>query len=298
MNILLVITDTKRKGRVFVTSTLETLSLTEMIAVVNDGFFEKVYAITGTSGTYIRSAPDKTKRNNINTLSVTGTQLVVIAQGRSQSTAAVRAYIESYLKSVSKKAPFIEPVGSFRIPSRVVKKVFQSHASIIRQVARKFNIDDYTLSAIIIDEIARLYPFEPIFEKVSSGIVGRGSTVGVAQVSLETANDIIKKRLYNPNPEDKKLPFAGNLKNNDRKYLYRYAVDPEHNIRFAAAYIRDIVDVWRKTANIDISGRPEIIGTLYSKGYGEPKKNPIPSKRGWQIAKEFYRYAKRWLAGI
>lgn len=296
MDLLLVITDTKRKSLVFISRTLKTFSLSEMVEAIKNSVFERVYIVTGASGTYMRSAPDKTEKNNIDSLSITGTQLALIAQGQAKSTPAVAWYLEEYLKSLSEGGPFIEPIDSFKIPRAVVQRVFQAHAPIIAQAAKEFDIDCYTLGAILIDEIARLYPFEPIFEKVSSGIVGRRTTVGVAQVSFETANDMIKKGLYNPNPQDKKLPFTGNLKNVDRVHLYRYMVEPKHSIRFAAAYIRSVITYWSKY--VDLSDRPEIIGTLYSKGYGEPKKNPVPNERGKQIAGEFYEYTKKWLAGI
>jgi len=55
----------------------------------------------------------------------------------------------------------------------------------------------------------------------------------------------------------------------------------------------DIIAFWAK--KIDLSSYPEILATLYSKGYGSPKTDPESSKRGEQIAKEFYALAKKWL---
>lgn len=292
MGILFVVTNTKRKSLVFVTETLEVFSLPEMIAVVKNKFFEGVYAVTGTSGTYIRSTPDKITKNNIDTLSITGPQLALIAQGYANSTPAVKRYADLYLESFKEGAPYIKPVGSFRIPSAVVKKVFRSHTKIIAQAAKEFNIDQYTLGAILIDEIARLAPFEPIFEKLGADIVGLNVSVGVAQVKLETANGVIQRGIYNPNPFDKKLPFSGNLTNGNRRYLYDYVIQPKHNVRFGAAVLRRTIDFWMKY--IDLSNRPEILGTLYQRGYGEPKENPVAIPRGEQIADEFYDYAKQW----
>lgn len=294
MGILFVITDTKRKSLVFVTRKLKVFSLPEMITAVKDGIFERVYAITGTSGTYIRSAPDKTAKNNIDSFSITGPQLVAIAQGHAKSTPVISRYIKEYIRSLPEDGPYIKPVGSFRIPRAVVKKVFQSHATTIKQAAKEFEIDRNTLDAIIIDEIARLAPFEPIVEKLGADIVGLNVSVGVAQVRLETANDVIQKCIYNPNPLDKKLPFSGTLTNKNRRYLYDYVIQPKHNVRFGAAVLRHTIDFWMQYT--DLSDRPEILGTLYQQRYGEPKEHPVAIERGKQIANEFYDYAKQWLA--
>lgn len=293
MDIRLVITNTKRKSLVFVDQTLKTFSLSEMINAVKDGVFENMYLVTGTSGTYIRSMPDKTPKNNIDTLSVTGAKLIAMAQGFIPLAPFVATYITTYLASLKEGAPFIKPIGSFRIPSVVVKRVFQSHAPVITQAAKEFDIDRYTLGAIIIDEIARLYPFEPIYEKLKGDVVGKWVSVGVAQVSIDTANDLIRAGLYNPNPSDKKLPFSGTLTNQDRRHLYNYVVEPKHNIRFAATNLRFIIDTW--IPSVDLSSRPEILGVLYSQGVGVPHAQPKSNERSEQIAHEFYQLASTWL---
>lgn len=181
MKIILVVTNTCGKNLVFVSDLLKTLSLVEAIRAADKGLFQNVYSVNGTSGAYLRSTPNISEKDNLDTLSVTAADIIVT-----------------------------------------------------------------------------------------------------------------KKGLYNPNPKDKKLPFRGVLSNKDREYLYRYVVEPNHNIRFAAAYIRDIINVWAKY--IDLTKRPEIIATLYSKGYGDPKSNPITSKRGTQIMEEFYPLVKKWIS--
>jgi len=49
---------------------------------------------------------------------------------------------------------------------------------------QEFKIDRYILGAILIDEIAHLTPFEPIVEKVGADIIGRNTSVGVAQIKI------------------------------------------------------------------------------------------------------------------
>jgi len=294
MKILFVITNTKRKSIAFITDTFDTFSINEAIKAVENRLFESMYLVSGTVGTYIRSNPDANTKNNIDTLSITGPQLIKIAQGIIMPTLVIQTYVIRYLASIANTKSFIEPVGSFRIPTEVVRRVFESHSNTIKKAAQKFKIDQHILGAILIDEIARLFPFEPIIEKIGADIVGANTSVGVAQMKIETANDLIKKELYNPRPSDKKIPFSGNLSNADRRHLYQYVVQPKHSIRFAAAFIRYVIDFW--SPYIDLAHRPEIIGTLYHQGYGKPHAHPKSNARGNQIAEEFYPLAKKWLA--
>ena len=76
-------------------------------------------------------------------------------------------------------------------------------------------------------------------------------------------------------------------------YLYKYIVQPEHNIFFAAAKMRSLIDLWKKS--VDITNEPAIIATLYSRKDKAPHSNPQPNDRGLQIANEFYQLAKEWL---
>jgi hypothetical protein len=197
------------------------------------------------------------------------------------------------LASLAEDKPFIIPVGQKKVIIADIKSKFIPHISLIITVAKEFDVDRYLLGAILIDEIARMHPFEPIIDLLGVKIIGINVSVGVAQVKLETANSLIKMGLYNPNPDDKELPFSRALSNKNREYLYQYVIRPKHNIRFAAAYIRDLINVWTK--KIDLSKRPEIVATLYAMGYGVPKINPQSNKRGDQIATEFYALAKKWL---
>lgn len=132
-----------------------------------------------------------------------------------------------------------------------------------------------------------------MFDQLGAAIVGLNISVGIAQVKIDTANQLIKRSLYNPNPNDKKLPFVGVLSNSDRKYLYKYLIQPKHNIRFAAALIRAFIDDWKK--EIDLSEKSEILATLYHLPYRKPHSKPEADKRGNQIAIEFYEYAKKWI---
>ncbi|MBI4600069.1 DUF1402 family protein [Candidatus Uhrbacteria bacterium] len=128
---------------------------------------------------------------------------------------------------------------------------------------------------------------------VEGDLVGLNTSAGVAQVKLATANSVIRSGRYNPNPDDPTLPF-GKLTLSACKQLYVYVKQSKHSIFFAAAVIRGFIDEWR--AYVDLSKRPEIIGTLYHLPSRAPHAAPIPDKRGRQIADEFYPLAKQWLS--
>lgn len=122
-------------------------------------------------------------------------------------------------------------------------------------------------------------------------ILGRDTSVGLAQVKIETARKLIKADYYNPDPKDSNLSKA-NISTVSRKYLYKYTKHPIHSIYFAAAYLRWLIDSWAPF--MDLSKRPEVMGTLYSLSQ-KPGKRPVISKRGRQIKDEFYPIARKIL---
>ena len=297
MKIILVITDTKRKNLVFISDDLKTLSLKEAVDAAGSGDIEGAYPVNRKTGSYIRTKRSVPKKSEFDYLSVTGRDLVRYLQGNyAVSTPAISDFTKRYFASLEEGQAYIQPVGHpkfLRVLTADVKEKLLSHRGIIKRVAAQFSINQYILGALLVDEIARLLPFEDALEFLGVQIIGRNVSVGIAQVRIETANDLIKKGVYNPNPRDKRLPFE-RMTNLDRSYLFTYLIQTEHNISFAAAFIRYVIDFWAPYT--DLSRRADIIGTLYHQGYGEPKANPEANERGTQIADEFYPLAKRWLS--
>lgn len=297
MKIIMVITDTKRKNLVFVCDDLTVLSLKEAVTAAGSGDIEDAYPVERKTGAYIRTKRSVPKKDEFEYLSVTGRDLVRYVQGNyAVSTPAISDYTRRYFASLEEGLAYIQPVGHpkfLRVLTADVKNKLLSHREIIKRVAAKFSVDHNILGALLVDEIARLLPFEDALESLGARIVGMNVSVGVAQIQIETANDLIKKGIYNPNPHDKKLPFQ-QMTNADRSYLFTYLIQTEHNVSFAAAFMRYVIDFWAPYT--DLSKRADIIGTLYHQGYGEPKANPKANERGAQIAEEFYPLAKRWLS--
>src|SRR3989344_4440319 len=298
MKIVLVITDSRRKNLVFVTDTLKTISIDEAVALVDKGKIEGTHIVRKATGAYIRTNPGVPKSDELETLSLTSKAAFSYLQDSETavSTPALTNYLKLYLASLTEGGPFIEPVKekekTYKVLTVVIKEKFLQYDSIIFSGAEKFNVDPYLLGAIIIDEIARMQPFENILDKLQAKIIGMNTSIGTAQVTTETANNLIKEGLYNPNKNDSKLPFQS-LDNRARAYLYQYLIQPKHSIFFAAARMRFLIDEWKEF--IDLNHKPEIIATLYGRKYKAPHSEPKPSERGSQIMKEFYPLAKKWL---
>lgn len=296
MNIILVIASARRRNVVFISDSLKALSLQETIREVSSGMIENLFVVRGKYRTYVRSVPNTSNKDNLDARSVSVADIIEHAQSirRTQNTSPIGTFTARYAASFKGKGgPLLKPTGEHNVRIVDVKNTLIPHTQIIMQAAKEFNIDPYLLGAILIDEIARMAPFEHIVDFLGLHMLRRNVSVGLAQVKLETANGLIKKGLYHPNPDDKKLPFTGTLSNKNREHLYKYVIKPKHNIRFAAARIRDLINEWSQER--DISGMPEVLGTLYHRSYVNPHANPMPNDRGKQIAKEFYRFAKRWL---
>lgn len=296
MKISLVVTNSRRKSLVFASDSFKTLSLEETLTKATSASFDNLFVVKGSYGEYLRSVPNASEKDNLDTLSVTAADIIAYANRTRHfnSTDAISRYTAEYYASVIESGkPFIETVDGDKTFVSAVRDTVKSYSKIILQAAKEFDIDPYLLGAILIDEIVRMAPFEEVWDKFLLKLLGRNVSAGVAQVKLETANGLIKGGLYNPNPDDAKLPFSGNLRQTDREHLYGYVVQPKHNIRFAAARIRDLIKGWSKY--IDISGMPEILGTLYHRSYVSPHAHPKPNKRGSQISEEFYALAAKWL---
>lgn len=294
MKIILVATDQKGKNIGFISDSLRIYSLEEISRLILSGKID-AHIVQGRHGSYIRSTSNNTEEDNLDAISISGRDIISYVQQVSNSggISPINSYLESFLASL-KEVKTLKPVGQGRVPVSSIKRIFKRHVSLLRTVSKEFEIDVYLFGAILIDELARMHPFEQIIDFLGGRVIGKNVSIGIMQVTLDTTNQLIKEGLYNPNPDDRGLPFKGTLSNENRAHLYKYLIQPKHNVRFAAACIRDLINQWSKI--IDISQRSEIIATLYHLQYRKPNLRPLADKRGDQIATEFYRLSKKWLA--
>jgi hypothetical protein len=294
MKIILAIKNSLGKNVAFLTDNLKLFLLAEILEITKQNQIEGVYLVNKSSGSYLRSKKNIPKNLQLDAISISSDNISSFVDLRvSESTPILSVYTTLYNKSLSEgDSPIIKPVeNNLYASTAVVKEKLLSVKEVIYESATNFNLNPFWLGAILIDEIARLAPFEEIIDRIGVENFGVNTSVGLAQIKIETANSIIKKKLYNPNPSDPKLPI-NRLNRETRSYLYKYLIQPKHNIFFEAAILTDLINGWRKF--IDLKSHFDILASLYSLSR-LPHEEPHPNDRGVQIAREFYNLAKTWL---
>jgi len=240
MKIILVVTDTKGKNLVFSSDTLKTYSLGESVKLAKQSKIDGVHVVRTRAGSCLRTNPNTIEKDNLDYLSLSSYKLSASLDQSSfiNSIPGLRQYWKHHKKFLEESAQKIEDIiviDRFHrtTKQRVVEKLQPHHKTLLR-AAEHFKIDPITLGAIIIDEIARMLPLEDVFEKVLMQTINWNSSVGIAQVKLETARGIIRIGYYNPNPEDPKLSQE-RVNKVSKEYLYNYVVKPKHSMFFCSS---------------------------------------------------------------
>ncbi|NQY74672.1 MAG: hypothetical protein HRT90_07910 [Candidatus Margulisbacteria bacterium] len=144
-----------------------------------------------------------------------------------------------------------------------------------------------TLAAVLVDEYLRMGLGDWLDWAAKIGIE---TSIGIGQIKAETARNLIKEGLYNPDPENEQLK-PKNIHKISKAHLYSYLKEPVHSANLSAAKIRYDINRWAPF--VDVSNLPNILGTLYSQGDIPVHGNPMPDEnRGSQIGTEFYFLAK------
>jgi hypothetical protein len=297
VKIILIATDTKRKSLVFVDENLKVYSLQEAILATQNGLFKNVYTVNRSGNLYLRSTRDTPAGNKLDRISISSYQLFYSLNdiGKILSIPAFKNYWQKYQQNLLQeqeegKDTCIIIDDHPRITKANVRSKLISNKELIFSVAEKFNVDPYLLAAILVDEIARLNPIEDITDMLSVKFLGINTSVGIAQVKVETARGLMLADCYNPDSD--KFSSKEKIRKATVREIYEYIKQPKYSIFFASATMRNLVDNWKKF--IDLNKNPEILASLYSM-HKTPHKNPEPNDRGLQIANEFYKLAKEWL---
>lgn len=294
MKIILSIKNYFGKNVAFVTDNLKIFLLEEILELTKAGQIDNVYVVKAGISSYLRSKKSVPKNLQLDKISVGSDGITSFIDNKiSESTPILSAYVALRNRSISEgDSPIIKPAeNNLYASTAIVKEKLLSAKEIIYESANYFNLDPFQLGAILIDEIARMSPFEEIIDRIGVENFGVNTSVGSAQIKIDTANNIIKKKLYDPNPSDQKLPIK-RLNRETRTYLYNYLIQPKHNIFFEGAILTDLISNWKEF--IDLKNHFDILASLYSM-YKIPHANPQPNVRGNQIAGEFYDLAKTWL---
>jgi len=295
VKIILIATDTKKKSLVFVDENLKVYSLQEAILATQNNLFKNIYTVNRSGNIYLRSTRNTPVSEKLDKISISYYQLFYSFNDISKilSIPAFKKYWDKYQQDLFQEEleNYIIIEGHRRVAKITVKNKLIENKDIIFSAANRFDIDPYLLGAILIDEIARAIFIEGIADMLFVQFVGRNTSIGIGQVTTDVAIDLVIYDYYNPDPN--KFSSKEKIKKITRREIYEYLKQPKHNIFFAGAHMRSLIDEWNKF--VDLNKRPEIIATLYSREYKKPHSNPQPNDRGSQIVNEFYSLAKEWL---
>ena len=294
VKIILVATDAQKRSSVFVDEMLRVYSLQEAIKSAKDGLFKNVYAVSRSGSFYLRTSSNASKEDNLDYISISSYQLFYSLNdlGKILSVPALKSYWEKYQQNLFQEEieNYIIIDGQISIAKITAKYKLTEIKDIIFSAAKKFDVDTYLLAGVLIDEIARLSPFEEIADLLAGNFIGKNTSGGIAQVKTDVARNLMLLGYYNPDPE--KFLSKEKIKKVSRQQIYSYIKEPKHSIFFGAAHLRSLIDEWLKF--IDLNKKPEVLASLYSLKKN-PHINPQPNDRGLQIANEFYKLSQDWL---
>ena len=183
------------------------------------------------------------------------------------------------------------PLVAFAEPPDLTMAKIRERQSMIRNAARKFDVNPQYLSAIIHTERTLNYDWTDDTMDVAIAKAGRNSSLGFCQIKLKTAY-FIEVQLHNaasrfyPGKRYQNI-LQVSLSPED---LIDKLMDDSSNVLYAAAYLRIMQTRWAK-AGFPIDHRPDILGTLYSTGLfhaggieRQPNPRPKPNDFGRRVA--------------
>ena len=279
MELILVINDTRGKNILFISDSLKAFTLSEAIQLVQAKQLSALQIVRSMrGGFYLRTKPGSKPTLNELSVSIQSTTKALREFIPFCKLEQVKHYIQYRMDHAEPDTIVIDGVPR-KSKNEVIAHLKQYKPFIVK-AAQTQKIDPVILGSILIDEYLRM-GVDDLGDWL--GILGVNTSVGIAQIQMKTAEDIIRAKLYIPDNDSSLI--------HNRPKLYEILNMPQHSVNFCAARIRQIINYWVKA--LDISNRIEILGTLYSKGLGVPKINPGPSDRGTRIKNEWAPIARR-----
>jgi hypothetical protein len=174
-----------------------------------------------------------------------------------------------------------------------LKVAITKDAPMINQVATETGIGPRLITAQLIGEQLRLYNTErELYKSAFAPLNILGSetqfSLGVAGIKTETAVTV-EKNLEDQSSDYYPGPAYAHLldfKTSDHDTERYNRITDQHNhyyaYLYAALFIKEVEAQWAK-AGYDISGRPEIISTLYNLGFAGSHPNADPHVGGTTI---------------
>ena len=178
-------------------------------------------------------------------------------------------------------------------PDTTLRKI-ESNRDLIIGASRIFDISPRILASIIYTERTLNYTWEDrALDKILAE-AGVNSSIGFSQIKLKTAYWIEVQLNEKSSKFFPGKKYKGKLKLSASPGEIIKKLDNDSlNIMYAAAYLRIIKSRWVR-AGCPISGRAEILGTLYSTGIfkrdgseRKPNKNPKANEFGEKVREAF-----------
>jgi hypothetical protein len=273
--IILVITNSRGVSQAIVTDDFRHLLLDEAIRLVRRGVLIGVHIVEANGRAYLRSNANSSTEDNIDNLSVPAGSLSQQVKDPDDQE-RVSAYAAAYGKFLEMKFERDELLylgGVARLPKKDVIKRLRPLAKEIKAAAEKYNVDVNLLAGILIDELARMGPDDLLDILGKLDVVD--TSIGIAQVKMSTARDLIKKKYYSADP------------NISQSRLYDLLTDDKTSIQFAAAYL-SFIKKFRAEKKLGTSAAE--VASCYSHGL-----RAKVHKRGKQVTSKLRRFAREIL---
>ncbi len=273
--VILVITDSRGVSQAVVTDDLRHLLLNEAIRLARRGLLLGIHVVEANGRTYLRSNANSSSEDNLDNLSVPSgslSQQVKDPDDHERVSAYAAAY-GKFLELRFERDRLLYLGGVARTPTRDVINRLRPLVKEIKDAGEKYDVDASLLAGILIDEVARMGPDDLLDILGKLDVVD--TTVGLAQVKLSTARDLIKKKYY---PADPSI---------SQSKLYDLLIDDVASVQFAAAYL-SFIEKFRRKKNLGTS--PAELASCYSW-----KLVAKVTPRGKQIATKLRKLAKEIL---
>lgn len=276
MKIIMVVKNRLGKTTAFITDGFQTLSLEEVISHIEKGLLKGIHIVVTKQGPYVRSDPNQSQSDNLNSLTVPAGSLSSLLSAPKIKDRVVKTYLAAYGKFLELRYDkdeliYLDKIA--RITKQEVKQRIKPLVPHIKRFAKDQSIDQRLLGAILIDELAKSGP-DDLFDIL--GYAGINTSVGLAQIKMATARLVIGKG-YSDIPKS--------ISNPD---LYGLLTEDRDSVKFAATYMRFIID-HRTRRGLGLT--EEDIATAYSAGHNTKKISP----RGKSIVKDVMPLAKELL---
>ena len=186
------------------------------------------------------------------------------------------AYAYCNLRPVKLK----DPTGY--IPEDAAEDLIRENAQYIIDAAEEFDVDVQILAGVIYTEQVLNVNLIDTYTDWLGGTGLVDTSVGIAQVKMSTAKSVEEAGLM----ESIDAEVYGFVVISHHKLRYVRLCDNKTNIRYAAAYLKQLTDAWKPFYKT-IAKSPAILGTLYNIGVGTPHSNPRSNKFGDRVAEEY-----------